>query len=87
MPELEDLRLGEKPIIFLVHSMGGLIVKEAYMQGKDDPEDASIIKAILSIIFLSTPHRSTNLAEILNRILKVSCHYFFSRSRIRKSVP
>lgn len=72
MPGLEDLRLGERPIIFLVHSMGGLIVKEAYMQGKDDPKYASIIKAITSIIFLSTPHRGTNLAETLNRILKVS---------------
>ncbi|GFP60247.1 vegetative incompatibility protein HET-E-1 [Trichoderma asperellum] len=71
-PELEDLRLGQKPIIFLVHSMGGLIVKEAYMQGKDDPEYAAIIKAISSIIFLSTPHRGTNLAETLNRILRVS---------------
>ena len=72
VPELEDLRMGEKPIIFLVHSMGGLIVKEAYMQGKDDPKYASIIEAISSIIFLSTPHRGTNLAETLNRILKVS---------------
>ncbi|UKZ51025.1 hypothetical protein TrVGV298_004780 [Trichoderma virens] len=71
-PELEDLRLGHKPIIFLAHSMGGLIVKEAYMQGKDDPEYAAIIKAISSIIFLSTPHRGTNLAETLNRILRVS---------------
>lgn len=72
VPELEDLRLGEKLIIFVVHSMGGLIVKEAYMQGKDDPKYASIIQAISSIIFLSTPHRGTNLAETLNRILKVS---------------
>lgn len=71
-PELEDLRLGEKPIIFLVHSMGGLVVKEAYLQGKDDPEYANIVKAITSIIFLSTPHRGTNLAATLNRILKMS---------------
>lgn len=71
-PDLEDLGLGQKPIIFLVHSMGGLIVKEAYMQGKDDPQYAAIIEAISSIIFLSTPHRGTNLAETLNRILKVS---------------
>lgn len=31
-----------------------------------------IIKAVSSIIFLSTPHRGTNLAETLNRILQVS---------------
>ncbi|PMD32251.1 YVTN repeat-like/Quino protein amine dehydrogenase [Hyaloscypha variabilis F] len=70
--ELEDLMMGERPIIFIVHSMGGLIVKEAYMQGQNDPTYAAIIKSVSSIIFLATPHRGTNLAETLNRILQVS---------------
>ncbi|KAL2022188.1 hypothetical protein VTK56DRAFT_6017 [Thermocarpiscus australiensis] len=52
--------------------MGGLIVKEAYIQGQNDPVYSSIIKAVSAIIFLSTPHRGTNLAETLNRILQVS---------------
>ncbi|KFY91850.1 hypothetical protein V500_04437 [Pseudogymnoascus sp. VKM F-4518 (FW-2643)] len=52
--------------------MGGLIVKEAYMQGQNDPIYEGIIKSISSMIFLSTPHRGTNLAETLNRILQVS---------------
>ncbi|KAH6848433.1 hypothetical protein B0I37DRAFT_164040 [Chaetomium sp. MPI-CAGE-AT-0009] len=72
VPEPEDLRMGERPIMFIVHSMGGLIVKEAYMQGQNDPAYASIIKAVSAIIFLSTPHRGTHLAETLNRILQVS---------------
>ncbi|KAF7503753.1 hypothetical protein GJ744_003295 [Endocarpon pusillum] len=72
VPELDDLRMGERPIIFVVHSMGGLIVKEAYMQGQNDPTYEDIIKTVSSIIFLSTPHRGTNLAETLNRILQVS---------------
>jgi len=42
------------------------------MQGQNDPNYDDIIKSITSIIFLSTPHRGTNLAEILNRILQVS---------------
>ncbi|KFX99172.1 hypothetical protein O988_04014 [Pseudogymnoascus sp. VKM F-3808] len=71
-PEIEDLSMGERPIIFIVHSMGGLIVKEAYMQGQNDPIYEGIIKSISSMIFLSTPHRGTNLAETLNRILQVS---------------
>ena len=65
--------------------MGGLIVKEviplincmylahtfqAYMQGQNDPEYENIVKAISAIIFLSTPHRGTNLANVLNRILQ-----------------
>ncbi|KAI0112614.1 hypothetical protein F4776DRAFT_667191 [Hypoxylon sp. NC0597] len=66
----EDLNLGSVPLIFVAHSMGGLIVKEAYMQGQIDPEYESIIKAVSAIIFLSTPHRGTNLAVTLNRILQ-----------------
>jgi hypothetical protein len=42
------------------------------MLGQNDPEFERIIKSISAIIFLSTPHRGTNLAEILNRILQVS---------------
>lgn len=40
------------------------------MQGQNDPEYESIIMAISAIAFLETPHRGTNLAEILNRILQ-----------------
>ncbi|KAI0529825.1 hypothetical protein GGR58DRAFT_525850 [Xylaria digitata] len=72
MRNSENLHLGERPIIFVAHSMGGLIVKEAYMQGQNDPAYSEIIKTISSMIFLSTPHRGTNLAETLNRILRVS---------------
>lgn len=42
------------------------------MQGQNDPTYEDIIKKVSSIIFLSTPHRGTNLAETLNRILQVS---------------
>ncbi|KFX99301.1 hypothetical protein V490_01847 [Pseudogymnoascus sp. VKM F-3557] len=70
--KIEDLCMGERPIIFIVHSMGGLIVKEAYIQGQNDPIYEGIVKSISSMIFLSTPHRGTNLAETLNRILQVS---------------
>lgn len=42
------------------------------MQGQNDPEYESIIKAVTAILFLSTPHRGTNLAETLNRILQSS---------------
>lgn len=67
-----DLKIGERPITFVVHSMGGLIFKDAYLQGQNDPTYSDIIKSISSVIFLSTPHRGTNLAEVLNRILQVS---------------
>ena len=40
------------------------------MQGQNDPEYEAIIKAISAIVFLATPHRGTNLAELLDRILR-----------------
>ncbi|SPO06728.1 uncharacterized protein DNG_09422 [Cephalotrichum gorgonifer] len=66
---MDELDMGTVPLIFVVHSMGGLIVKEAYMQGQNDPEYEAIIKAISAITFLATPHRGTMLAQILSRIL------------------
>ncbi|KAL1859522.1 hypothetical protein VTK73DRAFT_7574 [Phialemonium thermophilum] len=68
--DTKDLQIGQVPLIFVVHSMGGLIVKEAYLQGQNDPEYESIVKAISAIVFLATPHRGTDLAHRLNRILQ-----------------
>lgn len=45
---------------------------QAYLSGRNDPTYEYIIRSVSSIVFLSTPHRGTNLAETLNSILKVS---------------
>lgn len=45
---------------------------KAYIQGQGNSDYQSAIDQICGIIFLSTPHRGTHLAEILNRILTVS---------------
>ena len=42
------------------------------MQGQYDPTYIHIVEAVTSIIFLSAPHRGSNLAETLNRIQQVS---------------
>ena len=52
--------------------MGGLVVKKAYILGQSDPQYQDIVQSVRSIVFLSTPHRGTNLAELLNKILSVS---------------
>lgn len=48
------------------------------MQGQNDPEYEAVIKAISAVTFLATPHRGTNLAELLNRILRST---FFTNSK------
>ena len=64
-----NLDIGARPIIFVVHSMGGLVVKKAYLMGLHDDNFKNIIASVSAIIFLSTPHRGTNLAEALNRLV------------------
>ncbi|KAK2798728.1 hypothetical protein FQN50_008766 [Emmonsiellopsis sp. PD_5] len=68
----EDLGVGQRPIIFVVHSMGGLVFKKAVVQGQNDHNYKDPISQVKAVLFLSTPHRGTNLAETLNRILAVS---------------
>jgi hypothetical protein len=67
----QDLDIGKVPIIFVAHSMGGLVAKKAYLLGQNDETYQDIIRSISAMVFLATPHRGTNLAEVLNRLLTV----------------
>ena len=68
----QDLNMGKAPIIFVVRSMGGLVAKKAYLLGQNDEIYQEIVRSISAMVFLATPHRGSNLAEILNRLLAVS---------------
>ena len=65
------LDIGDVPIIFVVHSMGGLVMKKAYLFGQNDKAYKDIVSSISAVIFLATPHRGSNLADDLGRLLKV----------------
>nr|KMM67566.1 hypothetical protein CPAG_03899 [Coccidioides posadasii RMSCC 3488] len=78
-----ELGLGKKPIIFVNHSLGGLVFKreiQAYVQGIRDDGFCSIVKNIHAVLFLSTPHHGAKPARILNWISSIS---IFSRSSKR----
>lgn len=64
--------LGHRAIFFVAHSMGGLVVKKAYVLGKQDHEYVDIISRVRGILFLATPHRGAQYAKILNNILSVA---------------
>ena len=70
--EGEKFGIGETPLIFVTHSMGGLLAKKACVLGQNDEHYKALVRSISAIIFLSTPHRGSNLAELLNRILVAS---------------
>jgi hypothetical protein len=62
-------RLGQVPILVVAHSMGGLVFKKAFVQGHLNDEFREIVSMIKAVLFLATPHRGTDLAETLNRLL------------------
>lgn len=64
--------LGQVPIVVVAHSMGGLVFKKAYIHGLLNDEFRSIVSMINAVLFLATPHRGTNLADTLNKVLTSS---------------
>lgn len=66
------LNLGLRPVLFVAHSMGGLVVKTAYLLGQHDQTFQDVIQSVSAFVFLSTPHRGARLAEVLNRVISVT---------------
>jgi hypothetical protein len=66
MPELT-----EAPVIFICHSLGGLIVKQILLdlhQQKDRRhEAAALLECVVEVIFLATPHTGSRQASLLDR--------------------
>ncbi|KAI9150831.1 NACHT and WD domain-containing protein [Paramyrothecium foliicola] len=58
-----------RPIIFIVHSLGGLVVKKAMSLGKHDQQYSDLVERFRGIIFLATPHRGSQYAKTLNNVL------------------
>ncbi|KAN0083807.1 hypothetical protein V8E54_002895 [Elaphomyces granulatus] len=55
-----------RPLIFIVHSLGGLIVKDAIRQSKNSNEERfkNVYNSIQSLVFLGTPHRGGSYLEL-----------------------
>jgi pimeloyl-ACP methyl ester carboxylesterase len=62
----------ETPIVFVCHSMGGLVAKKAYILARRDPSYHNTAARCRAMVFLSTPHRGTDLAATLNSVLSVA---------------
>jgi pimeloyl-ACP methyl ester carboxylesterase len=70
--QFDDLLLGHRPIIFVAHSTGGLVVKQAYLLAQTEEECRDIVTSISCIMFLAVPNRGSDMTAILDRVLAVS---------------
>ena len=70
---LDSYEIGERPLVFITHSMGGLLVKQMLRHALDfaTPEWKAIAKQTKGIVFLSTPHSGSDIASWIKHIGKV----------------
>lgn len=74
----EQHRCTERPIIFLAHSLGGLVVKRALIasQASNDPKVKrlrQIYTSTFGILFLGTPHKGASI-QVWDSYLKLLCY-------------
>ena len=62
---LETEGLGERPLVFIGHSLGGLLVKQLLRHGREygDPSWRRIADQTRGIVFLSTPHSGSDITS------------------------
>ncbi len=63
-------RIGKRPLCFVTHSLGGLLVKQMLQEAISGgtKEYKQMMKAVKGVVFLSTPHTGSNIATIVNRL-------------------
>ena len=66
------LKSTNTPIVFICHSMGGLVTKRAYVLARQEPSYANLAKRFHGIYFLATPHRGSDSAKLLANILQIA---------------
>jgi predicted alpha/beta hydrolase family esterase len=64
---LEIKDLSERPLIFVTHSLGGLLVKKMLSTAQTFKKQ-KLIEQIKGIVFLATPHTGSHLANLINNI-------------------
>ncbi|KAI0893654.1 hypothetical protein F4806DRAFT_475353 [Annulohypoxylon nitens] len=65
----------ERPLVFICHSLGGLVTKQALVQAKLNDSYKSIFEAACLLVFFATPHQGGNhvgLGETIAKIVSIS---------------
>ena len=63
LAKLKDSGVGKRPVVFVGHSMGGLIIKRMLAESELN-NDNEFIKNTKGIVFYSTPHNGSQVAKL-----------------------
>lgn len=70
LDQLNNSGIGNYPIVFICHSLGGLLVKQMLRNANDfgNADYKQIADQTRGIVFLSTPHSGSNIANWINHL-------------------
>ncbi|KAI0523877.1 Alpha/Beta hydrolase protein [Xylaria bambusicola] len=61
--EFKDKRESDVPIVFIAHSLGGIVIKQALVLAEQSPTDfPAMTEQTKGIVFFGTPHRGADAA-------------------------
>ncbi|KAK3986076.1 hypothetical protein QBC44DRAFT_144648 [Cladorrhinum sp. PSN332] len=66
------IRRSDTRIILVGHSMGGCVAKKAYILANQDPTASDLSRRVHSMFFLGTPHRGSDMAGLLDNVLRAT---------------
>ncbi|KAM7521034.1 hypothetical protein LguiB_019996 [Lonicera macranthoides] len=55
--------IGDRPVVFVTHSLGGLVVKQMLYQAKAENKD-NLVNNTVGVVFYSCPHFGSKLADM-----------------------
>ncbi|KAJ5730453.1 Tetratricopeptide-like helical [Penicillium malachiteum] len=64
MERIPSLHSMPPKVIFIGHSLGGLVIKQALLNANEDPKYNSIRVATSGLVFFGTPHRGAKAVEL-----------------------
>ncbi|KAH7336605.1 hypothetical protein BKA65DRAFT_479496 [Rhexocercosporidium sp. MPI-PUGE-AT-0058] len=76
---LRQMALRDRPLVFVCHSLGGLVTKEALILDSRKELERQVLEATKLIVFLGTPHRGSYMlgsktVYVLEKLAKVAFH-------------
>ena len=69
-----------RPLVFIAHSLGGLLVKQALVEAKTDPLYTCLKASTHGLVFFATPHRGGEGAAVAEAAATI-CSAFTGRPR------
>lgn len=82
-----DKGIGERPVAWVTHSLGGLVVKEVLRRAGERPDHRRLVASTQAVVFLATPHAGSGLASWASRLRPLFRPTDIFRDLARGSTP